>query len=105
MANVQFNEIGYGALEELVNDELVKVFADARDFNKLASSPREVTVTIRIAPDQKRKVLKTTYLVSSKLGKREGGECQIFVNGQGEEVESGLAPMNQQSFEFQANIN
>lgn len=101
--NVKFTDIGYGQLEELVNDELIKVFADARDFNKLADSPREVQITIKVLPNQKRNALKTVFAVNSKLGKREGGECQIFIAGEGEEVETALAPMNQQELFAQVN--
>lgn len=102
--NVGFTQIGDGELLELVNEELRSAYADIRNPNKVAGSPREVVVKIKLAAPEKRKSAKVTYSVASKLGVREGGECHIYLAGQGESVESALAPMNQpQLFEQREN--
>lgn len=99
--NVTIQQIGNGELVDLINDELVKLYADARDVNKLSGSARQLTVTIKLVPNQSRRVLEVGYKTSSKLGEREGGKCQVYVNGNGKEVETALVRMDQQSFTFE----
>ena len=100
--NVTFGEIGNGELLELTNEEIRKMVADLRDPEKLAGSKRTITITITAAAPERRNAAKVSYGVTTKLGVREGGECQIFIGGTGEGVESALVPINQQKFDFTA---
>lgn len=95
--NVGIMQLFNGDLVQLIDAQLIELYADMRDPNKLAGSKRELNITIKAAAPEKRKSAKLSYEVKTKLGAREGGECQIYLSGQGEEVESALAPINQQT--------
>ena len=103
--NVTLADIGNGEFIELANDDIVKLLADIRDPNKQAGSTRQLTMTLTFKTNDKRKTVEVEYKTSTKFGTRESGKSLVFVTGEGKEVESAMAPLNQPSFTFDDRSN
>ena len=98
--NITFGDVGGGELLDLVNADIVDVIKDLRDPNKNSGGTRTLTVTLSFKTNERRKAAKIEYKTSSKLGSRDGGESHIYIDGDGENVKSATAPLNQPSFSF-----
>ena len=60
-------EMGRGAIMERVDYEMAKVIENILDENTKATGVRELTVKIKLMPDDKREVIKVDTVASSKL--------------------------------------
>lgn len=60
-------EMGRGAIMERVDYEMAKVIENILDENTKATGVRELTVKIKLTPDDKREVIKVDTVASSKL--------------------------------------
>lgn len=98
--NITFSDIGGGELVDLVNADIVDLIKDLRDPNKNSGGTRTLTVTLSFKTNEKRKAAEIEYKTSSKLGGRDGGKSHIYIDGDGENVKSANAPLNQPSFSF-----
>lgn len=60
-------EMGRGAIMERVDYEMAKVIKNILDENTKATGVRELTVKVKLTPDDKREVIKVDTVASSKL--------------------------------------
>ena len=60
-------EMGRGAIMERVDYEMAKVIKNILDENTKATGVRELTVKVKLTPDDKREVIKVDTITSSKL--------------------------------------
>lgn len=56
-----------GAVQELFEEELGKVLRNVADVNTEAEATREITIKIRIAPNEERRIADAGVAVTSKL--------------------------------------
>lgn len=60
-------EMGRGAIMERVDYEMAKVIKNILDENTKATGVRELTVKVKLTPDDKREVIKVETVASSKI--------------------------------------
>lgn len=60
-------EMGRGAIMERVDYEMAKVIKNILDENTKATGVRELTIKVKLTPDDKREVIKVDTITSSKL--------------------------------------
>lgn len=65
---IALHTIAGGALEELFERELDKITADILDLNNEATAVREITIKIKVKPDENRNFGSVAITVDSKTG-------------------------------------
>lgn len=60
-------QMAKGAIEERIDYEMAKIVENIRDESTKASAPRELTVKIKLTPDDKRETIQVSATASSKL--------------------------------------
>lgn len=60
-------QMARGAIEERVNYEMSRLIENILDENTKATAPRELTVKIKLTPDDKRETITVSAVASSKL--------------------------------------
>lgn len=80
---VSLSTLGNGAVEELFGVELKRVLENIADPNADARTPREVTVKIRIKPNEDRSRADVTIIPSCKLAplKPHGTYIEMYFDG------------------------
>ncbi len=56
-----------GAIEERIDYEITKIVENIRDESTKATAPRELTVKIKLTPDDKRETISVSASATSKL--------------------------------------
>jgi hypothetical protein len=79
---VTLHNLAGGAAAELFGVELERVVADILDVNTEAEAVREITVKVKIKPDENRNFAQVAVTVASKLGTPRGVGTMIFLGKQ-----------------------
>lgn len=96
---IDLNKVANGAMLEMVNIELQKVFDNIADVNTKETAKRSITIQLDFNPDKNRTIVGTDITVKSKLvgraststnflvgedsnGKATGGEMKSEIPGQ-----------------------
>lgn len=75
--------IGEGAMVELFDIELEKVLRNIADVNTDPTQAREITLKVRIKPDEDRAVGGVKIVASSKLASNKGAATLIYMGKRG----------------------
>lgn len=70
--DIQLSELANGAVQEKLDGELQKVFANIHDPNTSATAKRVVTIKLELKPDETRKVISLSSDFTTKLAPVEG---------------------------------
>ena len=70
--DLQLSELANGAIQEKLNGELEKVFANIHDPNTSATAKRGVTIKLEFKPDENRQVVTVSSDFSVKVAPVEG---------------------------------
>lgn len=70
--DLQLSELANGAVQEKLDGELQKVFANIHDPNTPAATKRAVTIKLEFKPDDTRKVISLSSDFTTKLAPVEG---------------------------------
>lgn len=70
--DLQLSELANGAVQEKLDGELQKVFANIHDPNTSATAKRGVTIKLEFKPDETRKVVSVASDFTTKLAPVEG---------------------------------
>lgn len=70
--DLQVSELAEGAIQEKLDGELQKIFANIHDPNTSASAKRTVTIKLEFKPDENRQVVSVTSDFNTKLAPVEG---------------------------------
>lgn len=70
--DLQLSELANGAVQEKLDGELQKVFANIHDPNTPAATKRTVTIKLEFKPDDTRKVISLSSDFTTKLAPVEG---------------------------------
>ncbi|EOI57458.1 hypothetical protein [Enterococcus gilvus] len=70
--DLQLSELANGAVQEKLDGELQKVFANIHDPNTAATAKRGVTIKLEFKPDETRKVISLSSDFTTKLAPVEG---------------------------------
>lgn len=70
--DLQLSELANGAVQEKLDGELQKVFANIHDPNTPAATKRAVTIKFEFKPDETRKVISLSSDFTTKLAPVEG---------------------------------
>ena len=81
---LRIEELKGGAVIEMANKELVKMVDDIADINKQGASPRELTIKIKLLPNDEASVGTCVMSVSSVLGKQKEQKTTVFFGHDGE---------------------
>jgi hypothetical protein len=65
--DLRISSISGGAIQEMIDMELQKVFENIHDPNTKATDKRSVTIKLEFAPDDKREIINLNSKVSSTL--------------------------------------
>lgn len=76
---IDLNKVANGALLEMVNLELQKVFENIADVNTKETAKRGITIQLDFTPDKKRSIVGTDISVKSKLAGRTGTSTNFLV--------------------------
>lgn len=76
--DLQLSELGNGAVQEKLNGELKKVFANIHDPNTAATAKRAVTIKLEFKPDDTRKVISLSSDFTTKLAPVEGVSTTVL---------------------------
>lgn len=60
-------QMARGVIEERIDYEMMKLVENILDENTKATGPRELTLKIKLVPDDKREVIQVSAVASSKL--------------------------------------
>lgn len=60
-------QMAKGAIEERIDYEMTKIVENIRDESTKATAPRELTVKIKLTPDDNRETIQVSASASSKL--------------------------------------
>ncbi|MEG0629044.1 MAG: replication terminator protein, partial [Enterococcus sp.] len=70
--DLQLSELANGAVQEKLDGELKKLFANIHDPNTAATAKRGVTIKLEFKPDDTRKVISLSSDFTTKLAPVEG---------------------------------
>ncbi len=70
--DLQLSELANGAVQEKLDGELKKLFANIHDPNTSATAKRGVTIKLEFKPDETRKVISLSSDFTTKLAPVEG---------------------------------
>lgn len=70
--DLQLSELANGAVQEKLDGELQKLFANIHDPNTAATAKRGVTIKLEFKPDETRKVISLSSDFTTKLAPVEG---------------------------------
>lgn len=76
---IDLNSVANGALLEMTNLELQKVFENIADVNTKATNKRSITIQLDFTPDKQRSVISTDINVRSKLAGRAATSTNFLV--------------------------
>lgn len=76
--DLQLSELGNGAVQEKLDGELKKVFANIHDPNTAATAKRAVTIKLEFKPDETRKVISLSSDFTTKLAPVEGVSTTVL---------------------------
>ena len=76
---VSLSNLGKGAAAELFAEEFTKVLENIADVNTPAKSMREVSITVRIYPNEARDYATLEIVPSSKLAKTKAFESRMHI--------------------------
>lgn len=76
---IDLNKVANGALLELVNIELQKVFENIADVNTPETAKRSITIQLNFKPDKRRGIASTDIDVKSKLASRVGTSTSFVI--------------------------
>ncbi|HEX7330365.1 MAG TPA: hypothetical protein VF290_02630 [Pyrinomonadaceae bacterium] len=76
---VSLETFGQGAAIELFSDELEKVLNNVLDPNTKATATREVTLTLKIKPDEDRSFAHTSMEIKSKLAPTKPFGVPVYI--------------------------
>lgn len=96
---VGLENLGYGAAEELFQDELAKVIKNINDPNTKADAKRTITLKVTLKPNENRSMCLSEISCDSKLATSRPFQTQIYVgvDGKGNALASEVEPPDQQS--------
>lgn len=98
-------DLGGGAVLERLEFELKEVLDDCFDVNKVADSPREISLKLKIKPDQYRYSIEITVQTGNKLGQRHPIERRAFMDDATRTVlEPTTKETEQEMFDHNGNI-
>jgi len=102
---VGLDNLGYGAAEELFQDELAKVIKNINDPNTKAEAKRTITLKLTLKPNENRSMCLSEISCDSKLATSRPFQSQIFVgvDMNGNALASEVEPPDQQSL-FDATV-
>ncbi|WP_424685110.1 replication terminator protein [Enterococcus sp.] len=84
--DLQLSDLAGGAIQEKLNGELEKIFANIHDPNTLATVKRSVTIKLEFKPDDNRQVVTVSADFSVKLSPVEGVSTTVLT---GKDLASG----------------
>lgn len=76
--DLQLSELANGAIQEKLNGELEKVFANIHDPNTSATAKRGVTIKLEFKPDENRQVVTVSSDFSVKVAPVEGVSTTVL---------------------------
>ena len=76
--DLQLSELANGAIQEKLNGELEKVFANIHDPNTSATTKRGVTIKLEFKPDENRQVVTVSSDFSVKVAPVEGVSTTVL---------------------------
>lgn len=76
--DLQLSELANGAIQEKLNGELEKVFANIHDPNTSATAKRCVTIKLEFKPDENRQVVTVSSDFSVKVAPVEGVSTTVL---------------------------
>lgn len=76
--DLQLSELANGAIQEKLNGELEKVFANIHDPNTSATAKRGVTIKLEFKPDENRQVVTVSSDFSVKIAPVEGVSTTVL---------------------------
>ncbi|KAF1291076.1 replication terminator protein [Candidatus Enterococcus leclercqii] len=76
--DLQLSELANGAIQEKLNGELEKVFANIHDPNTPATAKRGVTIKLEFKPDENRQVVTVSSDFSVKVAPVEGVSTTVL---------------------------
>lgn len=102
---VGLDNLGYGAAEELFQEELKKVIKNIADPNTKAEAKRTITLKLTLKPNENRSMCLSEIFCDSTLARSKPFQSQIYVgvDGQGNALASEVEPPDQQSL-FDATV-
>lgn len=99
MANrINLETFAGGALSELVNRELMKINQNIHDPNTLAEKARTLTVTIKLKPDEDRRLVKAEIAAKSSLVPADAVKTTMVT---GRDLKTGAVEMTEYGSEGQ----
>lgn len=102
---VGLDNLGYGAAEELFQDELTKIIKNINDPNTKAEAKRTIKLTLTLKPNENRSMCLSEISCTSTLATSRPFQSQIYVgvDGNGNALASEIEPPDQQSL-FDATV-
>lgn len=76
--DLQLSELANGAIQEKLNGELEKVFANIHDPNTSATAKRGITIKLEFKPDENRQVVTVSSDFSVKIAPVEGVSTTVL---------------------------
>ncbi|MEO1782536.1 replication terminator protein [Enterococcus diestrammenae] len=76
--DLQLSELANGAIQEKLNGELEKVFANIHDPNTSATAKRGVTIKLEFKPDENRQVVTVSSDFAVKVAPVEGVSTTVL---------------------------
>lgn len=97
--------IGGGAAIELFDVELQRVLKNVVDPNTEPKKPREITLKVRLDPDEKRFLTNVEISCASKIAAMSTFSTQVIIDREGSRVEAReIVPSQQKLFSDDDNV-
>ncbi|WP_416149398.1 replication terminator protein [Salipaludibacillus sp. HK11] len=76
--DLPLSNLAHGAIQEKLDGELVKVFANIHDPNTKAEAKRSITIKLEFEPDENRQAIKLNSDFTTKLANVEGVSTTVL---------------------------